>query len=186
MKKKKSIKIKRQLVLLSAIFVTCVLLGNIGLNCVNIPEYNLNMEGNLLDDDSKHLRTSYQYSKQWLKNGDFSSISSWYNSTGGDTSDVNGTYSDEQANFVMLGDNGGFTAITQEVYPNQTGTWWAENNSQSYPVSPAVPRTPAYGIDSEGWWCSHEFKEGGQAWTTDNNPCVEFKRNYSLNVDLSD
>jgi len=165
-----------------AVIMSCVLIGNFGLNSMNYNSINLNSELESWGEP----KVSSQYSAEWLTNGDFSSISSWYNTTGGDTSDVNGTYSNEQANFVMLGDNGEFTVITEEVYPNQTGTWWAENNSQSYPVSPAVPRTPAYGIDTEGWWCSHEFKEGGQAWTTDNNPAVEFKRNYSLNVDLSD
>ena len=158
-------------------------------NLINLNQHiNLNNDYHEFQYDNINLFTSglESYTLEWLDNGVFDlPVTEWYNETEGDTTDVNASLSDGFANLELLGDTGSFSS-DDEVYPNQTGVWWTENNSRSYPVLPSTPRTENFGIDTEGWYCSHQFSETGQSWETDTNPNVEFKRNYTMGVDLAD
>ena len=163
MKKKKSFKIKSYMAGFLVVFISSVLIGNIGLNSIDQVNSTSNFESDILG----HPKMSYQYSQEWLTNGDFSSISGWENSTGGDTSDVNGTYGNGQANFVMLGDIGNFSSTNEEASINSTGEWKAFSNPQ-LPVLPILledfggnsydPDRQSYGTDpTDGLWCAHDY-----------------------------
>ena len=73
MKKKKPFKFKSYLAISMAVIMSCVLLGNIGLNSIIKNDQNSNFEQDLLGIP----KISSQYSAEWLNNGVFSSISGW-------------------------------------------------------------------------------------------------------------
>ena len=170
-----------------ASFVALILNFIMIFNLINI---NLNVDQNSFYDESQldniNLFTSglESYTLEWIDNGEFDPpVTEWYNETDGDLTDINASLSNNHANLELLGDIGHFSTDVIESYPNETQTWKAFNNSR---VFPQIDDVEQFGIDTEGWWCSHEWSEGGGASATTVFPSVQFKKNYTIDSDLSD
>ena len=132
------------------------------------------------------VRTSAQRSvtKQWIKNPTFESPiePTWYweNGTVGDNSDMDATTSTGQANFDVLGETRIFSGISGVVNSSTSPGWGIFNNSGYLP-----PHTAE--ITTEGCNVAHHWDEtlGGDSQIY-NYPSIQFKKNVSLGVDISD
>ncbi len=75
-----------------------------------------------------------EFTKEWLKNGDFASgIEPWFNTTEGDVSDVNATYSQEAANYEILGEEHMYALINGTP---STAKGWSKSQNLQYPAEP--------------------------------------------------
>ena len=143
---------------------------------------NLNAENNIQDDSMLKNQGIIQepYTVEWLKNPTFETpIDPWYNTTEGDISDVNASYSAGLVNMEVLGDKGYFTLVED---PPQTSNWTVRNN----PEFPAYPEWPAggtdqYTIDNFGFWTRHEWNEGPRQ-----TPSVQWIHNVEMPVNIED
>ena len=85
---------------------------------VNLPFIFTNISINYSSRFNKQekIKSSGQtlYTKQWLKNNDFSSQDHWFLTKGdqGDNSTINGTISGGKANYKIVGENRTFDLIT--------------------------------------------------------------------------
>lgn len=153
----------------------------------NIYDSNFNINGFTDNKNVKSNAIYYDYyTKEWLDNGNFTAgTDPWYNETEGDDTDVQASYSDGAANYETLGDNGTFSIIAS---PPSSSNWKAFRN----PDFPLFPNgrydenqiNNGYGIDNEGCWATHEYDE--RVNQTDNFPCVHWKRNVNMPVNMSD
>ena len=148
---------------------------------------NQNVVNNINQDLNLRSSGLESYELEWLDNRTFDlPVTEWYNQSEGDISDVNASLSNGYGNLELLGDMGTFSSSTYESYPNETGTWMAFNNSHSYPIKdPGDRDLQSYGIDQNGWWCSHEWDQNS-GLAVDQNPSINWKKNYTINVDLAD
>ncbi len=115
------------------------------------------------------------YTIEWLDNPNFTSpITLWYNTTEGDTSDINATTDFNQANYKILGDSGEL----QVDNALSSSDWSVFQN----PRSPILPDT--YGISSAGAEIYHYWDENINQ--TRNTPSIHWKRNIEMPVNMSD
>ena len=105
-------------------------------------------------------------SGQWLKNSNFSTIENWESQIKGDNRDVKGVISDDQANYIIIGDSG----VKRIDQPLIDGNWTAFNNPK-FPIEP----NGGYGINSAGCYVSHVWDEGSDQ--TLNTPSMQWKTN---------
>ncbi|OLS20513.1 MAG: hypothetical protein HeimC3_40270 [Candidatus Heimdallarchaeota archaeon LC_3] len=122
------------------------------------------------------------YTKQWLKNNDFSSSNSWFLLKGdqGDNSTVNGTISGGYANYKIIGDNNTYELLTGDI---NSSSWVGWNNySNGDYLQPDVVE-----INATGLFAYHSFDENrdGGAGQVYNFPSVHFKKNISLQHNMS-
>ena len=116
--------------------------------------------------------------RQWIKNGNFSSQQYWNSTKGtlGDPEDVDANISGGHANYEVLGDNGTFALIAD---PPQNSDWWETYN----PDYPAYPDDK--GIDdAEGCWVQHQFTES--PLSSDQMASVHWERKITAPVNMSD
>ena len=139
---------------------------------------------NLVESEKQDkVNTSAQRSgtTQWIKNPNFESPIepwSWKNGMLGDNSDMDGDNSTGQADFRILGDTKTFSEISGIVNSSTSKGWLNFTNSGFL--------TPVNEIDQYGILVSHHWNElvtGGQIY---NYPSIHFRKNVSLDVDMSD
>ena len=184
----------RKSAILVCLFLALNLVSILSINNNSAVNYSGQNNNDLTKEGGNNIENLRQsdyirYKDEWLKNNGFDlPIDPWAKSKEGDNSDVNNTADGDYAYMEVLGDSGSFSTRTFEATPNATGAWWAENNSKVFPQIDADNRgdVQSYGINKYGWWAGHEFKENGQSWEVDRNAEVNFKRNYTTDVDLSD
>ena len=112
----------------------------------------------------------------WLNNSGFTSTDNWnlYKGDLGDKSDVDGNISQNQGNCYILGDYG----IMKIDDPLNNTDWTAFSN-------PSLPILPDdYGINGSGCYVSHTWHESVDQ--TRNNPSIQWKRNITMPVNMSD
>lgn len=118
-------------------------------------------------------------SSQWIINGDFSSSDNWIISKGtlGDPNDADAYISEGTANFTVNGESRRYSFAG---VPNST--WTAFNNSE---WGVGMDEGTERGIsDIYGCWVSYNWSKDSDE--LDNTPSVQWKRNITLPVDMSD
>ena len=136
--------------------------------------------------DADFVKTSAQRSvtTQWIKNPTFESPiqPTWYweNGSEGDNSDMDASTSDGTANFEVLGETRTYNGISGTVNSSTSPGWGIFNNSGYLP-----PHTAE--INADGCFVAHHWDEtlGGDSQIY-NYPSIQFKKNVSLDVDISD
>ena len=135
--------------------------------------------------DADEVKTSAQRSvtTQWINNPTFEAPiePTWYweNGTDGDNSDMDAT-TIGQANYDILGETRTYSGISGVVNSSASPGWGIFNNSGYLP-----PHTAE--INAEGCNVAHHWDEtaGGDSQIY-NYPSIQFKKNISLGVDISD
>ncbi len=116
------------------------------------------------------------HSEEWLDNPTFETpIDPWYNTTQGDATDVNFSTSQDQANYIINGEE-----LKKEVILNSTtqSEWRAFNRTEL-----VILPNQGYG-DGDGCYLGHDWNEdgGGQPYNT---PRMHWRTNVSM-PDMSD
>ena len=113
------------------------------------------------------------YTVEWLKNPTFETpIDPWYNTTDGDTSDVNATTDLNQANFEVVGNKSIYNFYSDLT---QDSNW----NKSKNPNFPAYP--DASNINASGASVSHYWDE-----SADQSVAVNWNRILNMPVNMSD
>ncbi|NHJ19494.1 MAG: hypothetical protein EAX91_01030 [Candidatus Lokiarchaeota archaeon] len=121
-----------------------------------------------------HTQAERHISSQWLKNPTFDNPNdSWFYNIEGDNSDVNASCKDGKADFKVLGNRHSYSLIAD---PPLASNWTVKNNA-NFPNRPQV-----YEISNEGFRASHLYNDQ----TAISNPSVQWERNVSLPVYMSD
>ncbi|KKL10772.1 hypothetical protein LCGC14_2552490, partial [marine sediment metagenome] len=140
--------------------------------------------GNIIHKSSKtdltndmliHTSGEQSYTREWLKNNNFSTQDRWFSIKGeqGDNETVEANIANEQANFKIIGEDLNYTF---KGIPNSTDSQdWYEFAKPGY----YLPDNS--GIDSFGSWVSHTWAEGSNQF-----PGVHWRKNISIPVDMSD
>ena len=163
----KKTKAKHVITLLVLIFI-----GNLS----NIFMLNLVSYNNDLRDIHPKSQGIVQddYTIEWLDNPTFETpITPWYNTTEGDTSDINATTDFNQANYEILGDSG----VMQVDEAISSSDWSAFNK-------PGKILPDTYSISSAGAEIYHLWDESVNQ--TRNTPSIHWKRNVQMPVNMSD
>ena len=129
----------------------------------NLQEIDLKSQG-IIEDE---------FTNEWLQNGNFTTgTDPWYNTTEGDGTDVNATYSAGAANYEIKGENGIF-----ELYedPPTASNWTRTLN----PNFPSYPDTAT--ITSEGAYVSHFWNEGA-----DQSVSANWEHNVTMPVNMDE
>ena len=139
--------------------------------------------------DADLIKTSAQRSvtEQWIENPNFTQTPiepTWYweNGTDGDNSDMVATTSAGQVNFEVLGETRTYSGTSGVVNSSTSLGWGVFNNSGYLPPHTAI-------INASGCFVAHHWDEtdppdgSGQIY---NYPSIQFKKNVSLGVDISD
>ncbi|NVM29954.1 MAG: hypothetical protein HWN65_14020 [Candidatus Helarchaeota archaeon] len=117
--------------------------------------------------------------KQWITNPNFNNPPEqlpWNWTREGDISDVEANTSANYVNYKVVGNQNTTSIIAT---PPLTSNWINVSNPD-FPVTP----NQGNGIDSAGCWASHNWDENTDQ--TGNTPSIEFKRNITLPVNMSD
>ncbi|GAH12817.1 unnamed protein product, partial [marine sediment metagenome] len=101
-----------------------------------------------------------------------SPIECWKCNIEGDTSDVNATSSQGEANFEVLGDQNSFTFIADPPIPSD----WNVVLNPEYPSFPDI-----YEINTLGACVSHYWEEGA-----DQSVAINWDKNLTMPIDMSD
>jgi hypothetical protein len=110
---------------------------------------------------------------EWLENPSFESdMESWFPTIDGDSSDINVSINQGEANIEILGSKGIFN-LTEKT-PSED-LWVAVSN----PQYPSMPKD--YSIIPEGWYVSHQWQDNDPQ-----NPCIHWERDISNHIDMSD
>jgi len=136
-------------------------------------------------EDADEVKTSAQRSvtTQWINNPTFEAPiePTWYweNGTDGDNSDMDAT-TIGQANYDILGEIRTYSGISGVVNSSTSSGWGIFNNTGYLPPHIAL-------INASGCFVAHHWDEtaGGDSQIY-NYPSIQFKKNISLGVDLSD
>jgi len=140
--------------------------------------------GNIIHKSSKtdltndmliHTSGEQSYTREWLKNNNFSTQDRWFSIKGeqGDNETVEANIANEQANFKIIGEDLNYTF---KGIPNSTDSQdWYEFAKPGY----YLPDNS--GIDSFGSWVSHTWAEGSNQF-----PGVHWRKNISVPVDMSE
>ena len=135
---------------------------------------------------TENVQSSAQISetKQWIENPNFTSPIEptwfWKNGTEGDNSDVIAFANNDEAQFRVLGETRTYSGISGIVNSSTSPGWVIFNKSGFLPPDYA-------GIDQYGCLVNHHWDEtaGGDS-QIHNYPCIHFRKNVSLGVDMSD
>ena len=126
------------------------------------------------------------YSEEWLKNNDFSTQEAWnyFKGQQGDNSTVDAyiNSTSESASFKIVGENNTFGLLTGDLNSSTWDGWGIYNNS--YFLLPDVTE-----INATGLYVYHYLDESegpNSVGQVHNFPSVHFRKNISLNVDMSD
>ena len=140
--------------------------------------FNLNQNKNFLyTENNKTIKTSpvIPGGGQWLDNSNFTgTVDPWFSSIDGDTTDVNPSYTPDQANFEVVGDERTFS----EVSGVPTEADWTNITN---PLFPALPSN--HKIDQYGCWANHSWADPNDPLQS---PSIHWERNINLPVDMND
>ncbi|MEE9376464.1 MAG: hypothetical protein V3V33_00325 [Candidatus Lokiarchaeia archaeon] len=116
--------------------------------------------------------------RQWIKNGDFSSSDDWTSAKGksGDPDDVDAIISGGTANYTINGESGLYSI---SGVPNST---WIAFDNPDWGVG--MDEGTERGISNYGCWVDYTWDEGSDQ--TGGTPSVQWKRNITLPVNMSD
>ena len=121
-----------------------------------------------------HSSAETEYNQEWLSNNNFATQDDWFYSKGalGDNSTVDASISDENANYVVVGDE----QIKEISAPLNDGTWVkTQNDIFNYPDNA--------NITSDGCYVNHDYNEAiNQAR---NYHSVHWKKIVSMGSDMS-
>ncbi|KKN33195.1 hypothetical protein LCGC14_0806250 [marine sediment metagenome] len=138
------------------------------------------------NEDKIHSSGQISYSKEWLKNNNFSTQDEWNYTKGqqGDNSTVgaNISVSNEWANYKVLGENNTYNLLTGDLNLSTWSGWGIYNNSDF--LLPDVTE-----INATGLYVYHYLDESegpNSQGQVHNFPSVHFRKNISLPVDMSD
>jgi len=137
------------------------------------------------DDNIKDINSSggILHSKQWLKNNEFTTQDEWFYLKGdqGDNSTVDANISNNQANYIIAGENDTFNILSGNLNSSSWYGWGIYNNSDYL-----LPDHTE--INATGCYVYHYLDEGesGGAGQVHNFPSVHFKKNVTIPVDMSD
>ncbi len=129
------------------------------------------------------------YSKQLINDSTFDlspSVSPWNSSLGGgEPSDVNAKIENNQCNSTIIGDTRTVSIIANFSAP---GEWTAMSNPQfpTYPQWETPPWHDSYGNDTIGLWANHTWVSNDAQSTSNQRPSINWARNISLPVNMSD
>ena len=156
------------IILFNIVFSLSMLNLNIDQNSSSISKtYNTNQ-------NTIHTSAVDSYTKQWLKNSNFSTQESWESHIIGDSRDAVAYIGEEHGNYQVIGDLGVLTIDD----PLNDSDWKAINNPE-FPITP-----DAYGINSAGCYVTHTWDEFVDQ--TLNTPSMHWKRNITMPVNMSD
>ncbi|MFX1316428.1 MAG: hypothetical protein ACFE9T_11230 [Promethearchaeota archaeon] len=139
--------------------------------------YNLYTDQNTttssLDKYDVHPSSVESFTRQWLKNSDFSTQESWESQIIGDNRDAVTSITNGYGNYKLIGDSG----VVRIDEPFNDTDWTAFKNGDK--IEP-----DDYGISSAGCWLTHTWDE----WVdqTRNNPSIHWKRNVTMPINMSD
>jgi len=141
---------------------------------------------NLLESEKQenvNISAQRSVTTQWIKNPNFQSPIdpwSWKNGSLGDNSDMDGTNRTGQADFRILGETRTFSEISG-IVNSSTSLGWLNYTKSGY-------LTPENEIDQYGILVAHHWDEtaGSGSGQIYNYPAIHFRKNISLNVDMSD
>jgi len=161
-------KINKKKSIILAVFIFLLIILNISvLNSIIFQRENVSK---IIYNENIH--TSKQ--KDWILNSDFSSQESWESQIVGDESDISTSISQEQANYVIIGDSG-ITNIDSSL----SDTDWTVFNNPELPILPDI-----YEINSSGCYVYHQWHENINQ--TRNRPSIHWKRTITMPVNMSD
>ncbi len=111
---------------------------------------------------------------EWLENPTFEDpVNPWYSEMEGDLSDIQATTGSGEANFHVLGNSG-----VQNIHDLSDTNWTAFNNPE-FPIEPSD-----HGINGSGCWITHTWNENIDQSL--NTPSIHWKRNVTMQVNMSD
>ncbi len=163
MNKNKTIRIKKK-------YIYLTILGLLFLSF-----YFINQNSLIRNDISQKINTSAidEFTKEWLDNNNFSgTIDPWNSIISGDTSDVNATFTEGQANYKIYGEQRTFSEISGTPILSE----WTKVHNPEFPTYP-----DSSDITTEGCWVSHDWYEDAYQ-----SPSVHWDRNITIPVDMSD
>ncbi len=150
-------------------FVIVLFIGALNLVMLN---QNLNVA-----EQQTVIKTStvIPHTDEWLVNTGFEgSADPWFYDIEGDSSDVNATFSPDQANLEITGDQGYFSEISGTPISQE---WLNVTN-------PAFPALPDYhGIDEFGCEVNHTWIDPDD---TNQSPSVHWQQNITMPVNMAD
>ena len=168
---------KRKLKIGSLVFLFIIIFSNFYITFLNQFDFQ--------DDNIKDINSSGEilHSKQWLKNNEFTTQDEWFYLKGdqGDNSTVDANISNNQANYIIAGENDTFNILSGNV---NSSTWygWGIYNNSDYLLPDHTE------INATGCYVYHylDENENGGAGQVHNFPSVHFKKNVTIPVDMSD
>ena len=168
----------------------------IGLNLIDFPsiennDYNRNrvLNQSPIPPEKPISSDTYDvwyYDEQMLTNTGFDTeITPWTNDTSNAGNSLSPSYTANEADIEVLGDNGTFSII--DAPPSSSD--WTPVTNPDFPLKPngrynLGTINSGYGIDSEGCWATHEYDEATNQ--TDNFPSIHFARNVNMPVNMTD
>ncbi|MFX1317163.1 MAG: hypothetical protein ACFE9T_14980 [Promethearchaeota archaeon] len=140
-------------------------------------EDNSITENNLEDIDHSSV-SEVTRTRQWIKNGNFSSSDYWTPTKGdsGDPEDVDASISGGTANYTINGELGKYS-----ISGTPNSTWTAYNNTD---WGVGMDEGTERGIGNYGCWVSYTWDENDDQ--TGGTPSVHWKRNITLPIDMAD
>jgi len=137
---------------------------------------NINDEFRILAEESG--------TEQWLENPTFESPIEptwfWRNGTEGDNSDIKATIGEGQANFGVLGESGEFSLIVDPSNTTELTKW------ETFKKSEFILYPDFHSINESGFHVSHYWNESAIDGQDKNTPSVRWKRNITMDDDMSD
>lgn len=137
-------------------------------------------------DYNEELRSSATriIERQWLKNSDFSTQEAWNYTKGdlGDNSTVEAYINGGYGNLKVIGDTKTFTVVSGTPNNTLTSPDWQICNNSDYLLPDDVQ------MNASGCYVYHylDENENGGAGQVHNFPSVHFKKNISIDVNMSD
>lgn len=171
---------KKKAMICSSAFLFIIIFSNFYIIFIN--QFDFQIE---VDDNDKDIHSSGEilHSKQWLKNNEFLTQDYWFYLKGdqGDNSTVDADISNNQANYIITGENDTFNILSGNV---NSSTWygWGIYNNSDYLLPDHTE------INATGCYVYHYLDEGESAGAgqVHNFPSVHFKKNVTIPVDISD
>jgi hypothetical protein len=161
--KNKTIRIKK----------TYIYLTILSLLFISFYFYNFINQNSLVRNEKIRTSAIDEFTKEWLDNNNFSgTIDPWNSIISGDTSDVNATFNQGQANYKINGEQRTFSEISGTPILSE----WTKVHNSEFPTYPDNSD-----ITSEGCWVSHDWYEDAYQ-----SPSVHWDRNITIPVDMSD
>lgn len=161
-------KINKKISVILAVFIFLLIILNI--LPLNSLIFQRESESKIMDNDNIHLSAG----GEWLRNNYFTTQDSWFSEFEGDERDISASISQEQANYIIIGDSG-----IANIDSSLSDTDWTVFNNPELPILPDI-----YEINSSGCYVYHQWHENINQ--TRNRPSIHWKRTITMPVNMSD